>query len=98
MKAAELTSKLSPGPISLIIMPSLHSILVTSLYWLLDSENVYAAAIRPRTVLGHDQVVGFPQTVPSTATGSSYLKFQPWLKVRNGCVPFPAVDAAGNTG
>ncbi|KAK7190592.1 hypothetical protein PSPO01_03567 [Paraphaeosphaeria sporulosa] len=26
------------------------------------------------------------------------LKYKPWLKVFNGCVPFPAVDAAGNTG
>ncbi|KXJ91091.1 necrosis inducing protein [Microdochium bolleyi] len=51
-----------------------------------------------RAVIDHDAVVGFPQTVPSGAVGNAYLKFKPWLKVDGGCVPFPAVDAAGNTG
>jgi hypothetical protein len=30
--------------------------------------------------------------------GNAYLRFKPWLYVDGGCVPFPAVDAAGNTG
>lgn len=51
-----------------------------------------------RAVIGHDQVVGFPQTVPSGLAGQLYLKYKPYLEVSNGCVPFPAVDAAGNTG
>ncbi|KAK7908239.1 NPP1 domain protein [Apiospora marii] len=51
-----------------------------------------APVIEARGVIAHDAVVGFPQTVPSD------LKFQPFLKVENGCVPFPAVDASGNTG
>jgi hypothetical protein len=51
-----------------------------------------------RAVINHDAVVGFPQTVPSGIAGTLYLKYKPYLKVFNGCVPFPAVDSAGNTG
>lgn len=51
-----------------------------------------------RAVIAHDAVVGFPQTVPSGSLGALYLAYQPYLKVVNGCVPFPAVDASGNTG
>lgn len=48
-------------------------------------------------VISHDAVVGFPESVPSTTAGSLYLKYKPYLKVFNGCVPFPAVDPDGNT-
>lgn len=51
-----------------------------------------------RAVIGHDAVVGFAQTVPSGIVGTLMLKYKPYLKVFNGCVPFPAVDSAGNTG
>jgi hypothetical protein len=51
-----------------------------------------------RAVIAHDAVVGFPQTVPSGIVGTLMLKYKPFLEVYNGCVPFPAVDAAGNTG
>ncbi|KAF2644433.1 necrosis-and ethylene-inducing protein-like protein 1 precursor [Massarina eburnea CBS 473.64] len=51
-----------------------------------------------RAVISHDAVTGFNETVPSGTTGTLMLKYKPWLKVFNGCVPFPAVDAAGNTG
>lgn len=51
-----------------------------------------------RAVIAHDAVVGFAQAVPSGITGTLMLKYKPWLDVYNGCVPFPAVDAAGNTG
>ncbi|KAK0112846.1 hypothetical protein ONS95_014571 [Cadophora gregata] len=54
--------------------------------------------LEKRAVIGHDKVVGFPQTVPSGSLGSLYLAYKPLLKVVNGCVPFPAVDSAGNTG
>lgn len=50
-----------------------------------------------RAVIDHDAVVGFPQTVPTGTLGTLYLKYKPYLKVVNGCVPFPAVDAQGNT-
>ncbi|KAF1916439.1 necrosis inducing protein-domain-containing protein [Ampelomyces quisqualis] len=51
-----------------------------------------------RAVINHDAVVGFPQTVPPGLLGTLYLKYKPWLEVYNGCVPFPAVNAAGDTG
>ncbi|KAI1122781.1 NPP1-domain-containing protein [Nemania abortiva] len=51
-----------------------------------------AAALDRRAVIAHDAVVGFAQSASALE-----LKFKPWLKVVNGCVPYPAVDAAGNT-
>lgn len=53
--------------------------------------------LSPRGTIGHDKVVGFNETVPSGSMGDAYLKFKPFLKIVNGCVPFPAVDAAGDT-
>lgn len=50
-----------------------------------------------RAVISYDQIVGFPQTVPSGLTGTLYLKYKPYLEVYNGCVPFPSVNAAGDT-
>jgi hypothetical protein len=50
-----------------------------------------------RAVINHDAVVGFPQTVPSGVAGTLYLKYKPYLKVFNGCVPFPAVNSKGDT-
>jgi len=55
--------------------------------------GVSAAPLATRAVISHDAVVGFAQSASDLA-----LKYKPWLKVVNGCVPFPAVDAAGNTG
>ncbi|MBY2926963.1 NPP1 family protein [Rhizobium leguminosarum] len=46
---------------------------------------------RAAHVIDHDKVQGFPDST------SGFLKtFQPYLQVHDGCVPFPAVDAAGN--
>ena len=42
--------------------------------------------------IDHDKVVGFDDTAKGY-----YKTFQPYLKVFTGCVPFPAVDSAGNT-
>ncbi|MBY9062036.1 NPP1 family protein [Sphingomonas yunnanensis] len=42
--------------------------------------------------IDHDKVVGFPDSAKGY-----YKTFQPYLKVFTGCVPFPAVDSAGNT-
>ncbi|KAI3326113.1 NPP1-domain-containing protein [Xylariaceae sp. AK1471] len=55
--------------------------------------GIHAAPLEARAVIAHDAVVGFAQSASALA-----LKYKPWLKVVNGCVPFPAVDAAGNTG
>lgn len=50
-----------------------------------------------RGTVASDAIVGFPQTVPAGTVGDLYLAYQPKLYVVNGCVPFPAVDAEGNT-
>jgi hypothetical protein len=52
--------------------------------------------MRRTTVLAYDDVVGFDQTVPDTTEGTLYTAYQPYLYVYNGCVPFPAVDEAGD--
>ncbi|KAF7912274.1 uncharacterized protein EAF01_001295 [Botrytis porri] len=54
--------------------------------------------LESRAVINSDAVVGFPETVPSGTVGTVYETYQPYLKIVNGCVPFPAVDASGNTG
>lgn len=58
---------------------------------------VSASPIERRAPIDSDKVVGFAETVPSGTTGSVYLAYKPYLKVVNGCVPFPAVNAAGDT-
>ncbi|KAF2200997.1 necrosis-and ethylene-inducing protein-like protein 1 precursor [Delitschia confertaspora ATCC 74209] len=61
------------------------------------SVSASPVELNRRAVINHDAVVGFPETVPSGDLGALYLKYKPFLKVFNGCVPFPAVDASGNT-
>ncbi|OJJ06601.1 hypothetical protein ASPVEDRAFT_56188 [Aspergillus versicolor CBS 583.65] len=56
-----------------------------------------ATKLAARDVIDHDAVVGFDETVPEGTTGEQYLAYQPYLYVEDGCVPFPAVDAEGNT-
>ncbi|TVY50326.1 hypothetical protein LCER1_G008508 [Lachnellula cervina] len=58
---------------------------------------VNASPLERRGTIGTDDIVGFPETVPSGTVGTVYEAYQPYLCVVNGCVPFPAVDAAGNT-
>lgn len=53
--------------------------------------------LEARSVISHDAVVGFTEAVPDSVAGTLMLKYKPMLKVTNGCVPFPAVDAEGNT-
>lgn len=50
-----------------------------------------------RADIDADEVVGFPQTVPDDTEGTLMLQYQPYLYVVDGCVPFPAVDAEGDT-
>lgn len=50
-----------------------------------------------RADIAHDAVASFAETVPSTTIGTLMLKWKPYLKVVDGCVPFPAVDSAGST-
>jgi len=64
---------------------------------LLASVAVNASPIERRGTIASDEIVGFPETVPSGTVGAVYEAYQPYLYVVNGCVPFPAVDAAGDT-
>ena len=57
----------------------------------------FSLPLTRRAVIGHDAVVGFPETVPEGIAGELYLKYKPRLKVFDGCVPFPAVQANGDT-
>ena len=63
----------------------------------LYGSPVDSAPLARRSEIASDEIVGFPQTVPNSVLGELYLKYKPYLKVFNGCVPFPAVDADGNT-
>lgn len=56
----------------------------------------FATAVEA-AVINHDQVVGFQEVSPVTVTQIAAKRFQPYLKVYHGCVPFPAVDQQGNT-
>jgi len=58
---------------------------------------VDSAPFARRSEIASDEIVGFPQIVPNSVVGEIYLKYKPYLKVFNGCVLFPAVDADGNT-
>lgn len=53
---------------------------------------VSAAAINKRAEIAHDAVVGF-----SESASALELKYKPYLNRESGCVPYPAVDAEGNT-
>lgn len=53
------------------------------------------ASVNRRAVVPHDEVVGFPQTVPDGTTGALDLRYKPYLYVASGCVTFPAVSPAG---
>jgi Necrosis inducing protein (NPP1) len=59
--------------------------------------NATPFTIDRRGTIASDEIVGFPETVPSGETGVVYEAYQPYLYVVNGCVPFPAVDAEGDT-
>ena len=52
--------------------------------------------IERRGVIPHDAVQPFPENVGTSDSGKIYLKYKPFLKVVDGCVPFPAVQADGS--
>ena len=56
-----------------------------------------SSPIARRSDIPHDEVVGFDTTVANDTEGDLMLKWQPYLYVVDGCVPFPAVDAEGDT-
>lgn len=80
---------------SVVTMVSSHSFQFSAT--LLATVAARVTPLETRGTIGSDDIVGFPQTVPSGTTGTVYLAYQPHLYVVNGCVPFPAVDAEGDT-
>ncbi|KAI0134645.1 necrosis inducing protein [Xylariales sp. AK1849] len=58
---------------------------------------VLAGPVQRRGTVGNDEIVGLDETVPDTTAGVLYLKYKPFLYRVNGCDPYPAVDADGNT-
>ena len=65
-----------------------------SLFHLLQLSMLAALA----SATAHDAVESFPQSVGDGESGKIYLKYKPFLKVEDGCVPFPAVQADGSIG
>lgn len=59
------------------------------------SASAYADDI---TVVDHDAVSGFAEQSARTNEQKVALTFRPYLWVVNGCVPFPAVNSAGEVG
>ncbi|GMF30191.1 unnamed protein product [Phytophthora lilii] len=51
----------------------------------------------PAEKLPYDQVAPFQEVLPTTTEAAVALKFKPQLHISNGCHPYPAVDADGNT-
>ncbi|KAK6581888.1 hypothetical protein PZA11_005585 [Diplocarpon coronariae] len=58
---------------------------------------VHGSPLERRGTVPSNQIVGLPEAVPNNVTGELYKAYQPFLQVQGGCVPFPAVDANGNT-
>lgn len=63
----------------------------------LRPSRVRSAPMEKRSDIDSDAVVGFDTTVPDDTEGTLMEKWWPYLYVVDGCVPFPAVDAEGNT-
>lgn len=60
---------------------------------------VLASPLNPRDDLkwiNHDDVDAFPESVPSGIEGELMKKHKPYLLVKTGCVPFPAVQSDGS--
>lgn len=87
------------NPVPIFIMVAFSKCFQLSLSLLASSvvASPTPVQLESRAAIDSDAVVGFPETVPSGTVGTVYEAYQPYLYVVNGCVPFPAVDASGNT-
>ncbi|ETP37239.1 hypothetical protein F442_14938 [Phytophthora nicotianae P10297] len=54
-------------------------------------------AVVQADVISHDAVVPFAQPTATTTEQKAGVKFKPQIHISNGCHPYPAVDANGNT-
>ncbi|KAH8671547.1 necrosis inducing protein-domain-containing protein [Xylariales sp. PMI_506] len=63
----------------------------------MERANTLSAPMAKRSDISVDDVVGFATTYPNNTEGELMEKWWPYLYVVDGCVPFPAVDAEGDT-
>ncbi|KAG7397932.1 hypothetical protein PHYBOEH_011931 [Phytophthora boehmeriae] len=56
-----------------------------------------AVAAVKSDVISHDQVVPFVQPNATTISEKAAVKFKPQIHITNGCHPYPAVNAGGDT-
>lgn len=63
----------------------------------LRPDRTRSAPLAKRSDIDADAVVGFDTAVPDTTAGTLMETWWPYLYVVDGCVPFPAVDAEGDT-
>ncbi|KAI9982239.1 hypothetical protein PInf_008134 [Phytophthora infestans] len=57
-----------------------------------------ALTVAHADVISHDAVIPFAQPTTTTTTEQKAgIKFKPQIHISNGCHPYPAVDADGNT-
>ncbi|KAK8048753.1 hypothetical protein PG994_010483 [Apiospora phragmitis] len=61
------------------------------------AAQALAEPVQQRDPIGNGDIVGLPESVPEGTAGELYLKYKPYLLRDSGCVPYPAVDAQGNT-
>lgn len=47
------------------------------------------------TYVDYRRLKPLPITIPHNSTGRLYSKYQPYIHINEGCVPYPAVDSTG---
>lgn len=77
-------------------VPARRAIIPTGAHGLRPTRTRNTALAR-RSDIASDAVVGFDTTVPDSTEGTLMETWWPYLYVVDGCVPFPAVDADGDT-
>ena len=66
---------------------------------LVQGAAIDASTVNPSAILQRRDFddTSLPQKVRKGRMNKIIKEYQPYLKVFSGCVPFPAVDANGNT-
>jgi hypothetical protein len=88
-QSSSLPIKHHTSPFSIPSITSLHfqQFTMPSIAKFISGLALAAAIV---SAIPHDEVEAFAEDAPSL-----FLKHKPYLKVNHGCVPFPAVNSAG---